>query len=342
MRIHRFFDAIYADNGARRSSDRRFAMGDLARYARNALLRPIDDALVARHADREAPVVFIVGAPRSGTTLLFQLIVRHLAVAYPSNELARFWSAPLVGSHLLSARHRPARPHGALESRFGRDLRRFGPHEFSWFWHYWGDFRDYDDLPPELMDHVDWVGLTRRLSALARWHSAPYVLKSINFTIYQIETLVEHLPGARFLWIRRDPLYCAQSIFRVREDRYGDPTRWWSVRPRDHEAWRERPPAEQIAYQIADIDAALTRAQHVLGQGRMQSLTYERLTENPRGTLEQIAQFLDVRSGSTDCIDLDGLAKRNQQIVDAETWQALASALERAGLEPESDAMGIV
>ena len=36
---------------------------------------------------------------------------------------------------------------GALQA-----LDPFGPHEFSWFWHHWGDFRRYDDLRGD--DHV--------------------------------------------------------------------------------------------------------------------------------------------------------------------------------------------
>ena len=63
------------------------------------------EALVARmNADVAAlpppsgaprrPVVFVVGVPRSGTTLTYQVLAATGAFAYPSNVVARFWRRP--------------------------------------------------------------------------------------------------------------------------------------------------------------------------------------------------------------------------------------------------------
>ncbi|NBO54134.1 MAG: hypothetical protein EBU84_05990, partial [Actinobacteria bacterium] len=41
------------------------------------------------------PLVFIVGVPRSGTTLLSQLFSRFLDVGYIDNIVARFWANPV-------------------------------------------------------------------------------------------------------------------------------------------------------------------------------------------------------------------------------------------------------
>ena len=43
------------------------------------------------------PIVYIVGAPRSGTTLLSQVLSRYLRVGYIDNLIARFWLRPSVG-----------------------------------------------------------------------------------------------------------------------------------------------------------------------------------------------------------------------------------------------------
>ncbi|MCB0031474.1 MAG: sulfotransferase, partial [Anaerolineales bacterium] len=45
-------------------------------------------------------LLFVVGAPRSGTTLLYQLLATRFAVSYFNNFTARFTAAPLLGQKL--------------------------------------------------------------------------------------------------------------------------------------------------------------------------------------------------------------------------------------------------
>ena len=46
------------------------------------------------------PTLHVVGPPRSGTTLLMQLLAAHLEVGYINNLIAAFWRAPLYGIRL--------------------------------------------------------------------------------------------------------------------------------------------------------------------------------------------------------------------------------------------------
>ena len=325
----RFFEAAYADNQARSFAERRRRLPDVARYLRNAMLRPLDDWLARRFADPERPVLFLVGAPRSGTTLLYQLIARHLEVAYVSNELARFWSAPLVGARWLDRRGVGRRPAARYRSEYGRDPEPFGPHEFSWFWHYWGDFRAHDDLRGEALAGVDWRAIASRLTALANLRAAPLVVKSLNFTNYQTAQLAEVLPAARFLHVSRSPLHCAQSILEVRRQRYGDRKSWWSVRPHDYRAWQSRPAVEQVVHQIRDIESSLDQARARLGAERFLGVRYEDLVADPARLLRQIAEFAGTRA--RDLSELDGhtFKTRNQDSLAPELLAALERELER-------------
>jgi hypothetical protein len=328
MRVVRFFEAIYADNRVRSASERRKLLGDLVLYLRNALLRPLDGLLVHWHARRNAPVVFIVGAPRSGTTLLYQTLTRHLAVGYVRNAVAKFWSAPLVGSVLCAWQHRRTSTHAEFTSEYGRTDGAHGPHEFSWFWHYWGDFRAHDDLRGKELEAVDWSAIAARLRGLAGFSQAPFVLKSINFTNYQVDVLAQHLPDARFIWISREPFFAAQSILHVREKRYADRNRWWSVRPRDVDAWKGRSAPEQVAHQISDIEHALSVAQAALPQDRFCHVRYEDLVSRPADVVRTIAEFLGVEL--TNLAQLEELAfkSRNEVTLSLELTRSLEQALE--------------
>jgi len=328
MKVARFFETVYADDAARSFAERRRRWPDLALYARNTLLRPLDTLLTRHYARHARPVLFIVGAPRSGTTLLYQLLARHLSVAYVSNEMARFWSAPLAGATWIAHRYGEIRPQALFRSQYGRDPDAFGPHEFSWFWHFWGDFRDHDHLRDEELACVDWRAIALRLEALSGFHRAPLVVKSINFTNYQTDVLARSMPHARFLWISRDPLYCAQSILEVRRKRYGDAAKWWSVRPRDVDEWRDRSPADQVVQQIRDIEAALSRAQSKLPSDRLHHIHYEDLVDAPAKTLGTIADFLGVEVRDREELEQTSLKSRNEISLDSESWRALERALE--------------
>ena len=51
--------------------------------------------------DPRAEFIFLVGPPRSGTTLLFQLVCRHLEVGYFSNRHARYYGGISYRERLL-------------------------------------------------------------------------------------------------------------------------------------------------------------------------------------------------------------------------------------------------
>jgi hypothetical protein len=327
MRVVRFFETVYADNEARSASERRKRAPDLLRYLRNALLGPLDALLARWYARSTGPIVFIVGAPRSGTTLLYQTIARHLAVGYVSNALASYWGAPLVGARLLCWRKGRVRQHEQFSSEYGRTRGAMGPHEFSWFWHYWGDFRAHDDLRGVELENVRWDAIALRLRGLSGLYRAPLVIKSINFTDYQVDELARRLPDARFLWITREPFYCAQSILQVRERRYEDVTRWWSVRPRDVDQWHARPAEEQVVHQIRDIEHSLSRAQASLEESRFLRIRYEELVDAPADVLGAVARFLEVDVLDPDGLDRLSFKSRNESTLEPEPAQALERAL---------------
>lgn len=70
LKIFRFFGAIYQDNAARQRR-RRVVWKDLLLYLGNRTLQPLELLIARRYYQEHLPLVFIVGVPRSGTTLLY-------------------------------------------------------------------------------------------------------------------------------------------------------------------------------------------------------------------------------------------------------------------------------
>ena len=65
----------------------------------NLRLATFHDAEVTEQPEH-FPTLHVVGPPRSGTTLLMQLLAAHLEVGYINNLIASFWRVPLYGIRL--------------------------------------------------------------------------------------------------------------------------------------------------------------------------------------------------------------------------------------------------
>jgi len=324
--MRRFFLSVYEDNADRKPGDRRSIGKDVVRYLANRLAQPFDRLLVDTHRDPSVPIVFIVSVPRSGTSLLYQLMCTHLDVGYVSNAMARWWMAPVAAARFRSPLDEESRG-VALVSDLGRSEGPNGPHEFGWFWQFHLHHEDTDDLDAEALAERDFESAGADLEGLAGYFNRPLVLKALVHVPYKIAWLKAKLPQARFIWIHRDPVFVAQSILQAREDRFGDPNRWLSVRPRDVAQWKSRTPHEQVAHQIVDVTAAMDRAFASLGPHDGLHVEYDQLVRQPEAELRKIAEFCgaDIRS-DTGLLTLK-LETRNQIRLSPEAQQALSEAL---------------
>jgi hypothetical protein len=298
----RFFRRVHADRGLRR--DRRAHLArDLALFARNALLIPRNERLVSRHQSERWPIVLLVGAPRSGTTLLSQLMARHLEVAWIDNAAARYWMVPVEGLRRSLSRGPVGSASIALRSWLGAGEGAAAPHEFGWFWQWFGEFPDADELDAAELERVRWDALRRQLCAMSGLASRPLVLKSLTYVDYQIAALARTLPHVRFVHIRREPRFAVRSILAARRARYGDESHWWSVRPRAWREWSALDPVAQVCRQVAHATRAIDAALAGPARGLGLRLDYEQLVADPAAALAAVGAH--VGAGLR---DPDGLA----------------------------------
>lgn len=303
-----FFRNIYADNGQRKQL-RRALGSDAMLYAKNSALRPLENLLARRHHTTDYPIVFIVAPPRSGTTLLFQLMARYLKIEYPTNFVARYWMAPLCGMH--RQRMVESRRDIPLESQFGGTRGDVSPHEFSWFWQFWSGFFATDDLTPEELDTIAWPTIRRELGAMCGFRKRPLVLKSLNYLVYNIPRFARELPNSCFIYIQRDPVFVAQSILESRMKRYGRDDLWWTIRPRDVADWTMRSPIDQVCHQVTDITRGIEEGLAELPKERHLKLRYSDLVAAAPAQLSRIAEFAGCESSGLEQLRSDELVNGN-------------------------------
>lgn len=111
----------------------------------NDLLAEAERRIIEDSAGPTKPLIFIVGAPRSGTTLMLQWLAASGRFAYPTNLLSRFFKAPYIGVRIQQLLTDPSLDYrGELfeltgttidwVSNAGKTRGVLQPHEFFYFW----------------------------------------------------------------------------------------------------------------------------------------------------------------------------------------------------------------
>lgn len=214
------------------------------------------------------PVLLVVGAPRSGTTLLTQWLAASGKFAVPTNLVARFPGAPQIAHMLQTLLTDPAYDYrGELgtsakvdepwASDVGKTSGLLAPHEYSWFWRRFLPLEQAAPLP--VGSTVDWDGLAKGFRAFEIATGQPFAGKGI-LVQYALRELVAAIPNVVVLHTVRDPLRNAASLLRARQRVTGDQDTWFSVEPPGTKWLRTQSPAIQVAGQVICTNYAIEAA----------------------------------------------------------------------------------
>jgi hypothetical protein len=274
--------------------------------------------------------LFIIGAPRSGTTLLMQLVVYIFRFGYINNLLARFWDNPFVGASLVTRFQDFQRPPDIdFTSRHGFTPGYEGPHEFGYFWRRWFDYRQSHELTDKEIDEISNEEIQRAWAGMEAVFGLPIAHKNAAALSLNINFLHEMFPHARFIHCRRSPIYAAQSILLCRE-RLGTRQDWVFTRPREHEALREYEPAVQCAGQVHFIRQTVDNKLSAIPDEQTVDITYENYCADPEQELRRIMSQIQGERFSPDRRDvqLPEFENSNRQRVSDGDWNELVSALD--------------
>jgi hypothetical protein len=285
----------------------------------------IERALLAVPFRCRNPVLFVLGLPRSGTTLVSQYLVHRLDLAYFTNGAGRHPGSPLLATaleHLRSGGYR-----SDFRSDYGKVQGATAPREAGGVWaRFFGYERyvHYDDVSP-----AD-VRTLRRLVAAVQlvFGGAPFLNKNVKHLL-RVHALAQIFPDSRFLVVRRPLADVAVSILRARRKLLDDASQWWSVRPLDYEALRKLPPAEQVAGQVLSLRSRMHADLGGLPASRVLWLDYEGFCREPESAIELVLNAIgDVANRNS---RVAAFAAVHNQAADSEEARLVGMVDERAG-----------
>jgi hypothetical protein len=270
----------------------------------SAILAPAEDALVGTEGDTRHPLVLVLGAPRSGTTLLTQWLAASGRFAVPTNLLSRFSRTPAIGARIqllltdprysfrdeLFELKGPAAA-GGWSSDLGKTRGALAPAEFAFFWRRFLGTREIEPLGAERMARVDAPRLRASLAALEAAFGKPLAMKGM-FLQYDLETFAKLLPRAFFLHVRREPVANTLAILEARERYHGDRAVWYSARPAEYARLAALDPVRQAAGQVLFTERAIARGLAALPPERSLSLGYEDFCAAPSAAWTSLREKL--------------------------------------------------
>jgi hypothetical protein len=236
-----------------------------------------------------AEVIFVLGAPRTGSTLLYQLMVHLLELAYVSNFVNDcFAETPAVG--LAVQRAAEGTREAVFVSAYGKVAGAFQPSEASAVMQRWCG----GGHPSQIVSAVVLPNMERHFAMTAAVASAlygrPLVVKNA-WNCFRVASLARAFPKSRFIWIRRDIRQAASSDLEARYATKGSPDAWNSATPANLEALRRLPYWEQVVENQHEFNSAIRSAFDALPSDRTHTVWYEDLCEDPGSYLGKIAGF---------------------------------------------------
>jgi hypothetical protein len=236
-------------------------------------------------ADDEHGSVFIVGLPRSGTTLTYQLAAAGTDAGYINNLIARFWESPAYGVYL--ARHLGLPRRVSFASVHGSTDGVTDVHEFGYFWAALLGTTSNSALADIDPAAIDWLRVRAKLVSITAAFGRPCIHKQ-TLAGHMLPYLAAALDRRLFVYVRRDFLEVATSLLRVRRDRYGDAAAWFSLKPREYDRLRHLTPHEQVAAQLYHLHRHLEEQVRAAPAGCVWAVEYRDLCANPAAFLNEL------------------------------------------------------
>lgn len=270
------------------TSGRRAAWSALFREALGIAAKPVDvllqfkeRRLISTCEASDAPQILIVGPPRCGTTLVYQVLSYCLDVSFPTNFGALFPRSPITVNGIAD------KPRADFQSFYGQTSRMSGPNDAFHLWNRWlGDdrYRTRTDQSEEEIDEM-----RQFFHAWSNKFGKPFLNKN-NRNVHCTDYLARVLPQAVFIGVFRDPACVARSLIHARQTVQGDKKIGWGLQCQEEHCHENdlgyvQDVCDQVQRNATDLQTQLAG----MNQDRVIRIQYESFCQNPDMCIDQVA-----------------------------------------------------
>lgn len=271
----------------------------------NEDLKVSELAVLQQEHKKKYPIILVMGALRSGTTLMMQWLANTGEFGYPSNLLSRFYDAPIIGAKIQNLLLNPEYDFRneifdfskkvEYNSQNGKTQGALAPNEF---WYFWRRFFLYQELQQdyisnqELNESFDKQVFVKELMGICDVFKKPFAMKGM-IANYNIEFLDQILQNVVFIYVKREPCANIESVLEARIRQFGDVNQWYSFRiPEMEQLIKIREPEIQVAGQLYYINKAIENGLSKVSENRKMVVQYEDFCDHPEIYYHQLREKL--------------------------------------------------
>jgi hypothetical protein len=296
----------------------------------NNILASIDKYFLAQ-TTKDFPPLFIVGVPRSGTTMVYQIITYQFKVAYFTPVMDYLYGIPNILFRLLKPYLK--RPKPLFQSNYGKVKGLLSPSETGTIWYRWFPWDDLNShflriSENEIYDDC-YQNLKLNILSISTVMQRPLAIKCVYLGMV-INILSQLFPHARFIHVHRDSLITIQSLYIARK-KQADSLKWWSVKPPQYNQIRQKPLLQQTVEQVYYTDKTIREELNESAKERTFHIDYEKICQTPHQTMQDLEDWLKPSGYERyKPLDLpDSFPLSNKYILDKEILSKMSDHLDK-------------
>lgn len=291
------------------------------------ILEAVERRLMSATPANTPPPIMILGCPRSGTTLLYEILTGNYRTAYPSNIASLLYRSPVLATRIGLRIAGPHTPRYA--STYGYVPGLLAPSEAGALMRHW-----FTQSQP--LASTNPARFAAIVASLSQTIGGPLVLKNL-YLENVFDLVLAALPTIVVLRLQRDPRFTAQSILGVRREEMGSEAVWWGPKPDGYEQILSESPIRQVAWQIEAIETAIDRLlRRPALTGRAFTGSYEELCSMPGTIMSRfIAFYRDVTGYQIESLKPapQRFPVSQQVVLPPSQWAELQAAINKANPE---------
>ncbi len=234
--------------------------------------------------------IFIVGAPRTGSTILYQAITNAYKLAYIDN-IACTWSHNLPLGLWISQKKYGDRPHNNFKAEHGntRDFGGHAPSECGQFWYRWlpkdRHFIDHHEITSKMVEEI-----RDEVMDASTYLKRPLLFKNLNAG-QRLRLIHKAFPNARIIFVRRDPRFVIRSILKARSRIGVRGGQWWSIMPPNVADLLTLPEGQMCAAQVYYLERQIEEDLALFPKGSVREIHYQNFSNS---LVHELASWIGV------------------------------------------------
>jgi len=234
----------------------------------------------SRNNSSEYRPIFVLGLPRSGSTLVYQLLVASSECSYFSNLASIMPHAPITVSRLTKVIGGQKTP-PIFQSRYGNTTLWNEPSVGVPIWGRWFSMTQ-EYIKGNCLNEPMLNELRSTIYGMQNNFSAPFIGKWQGFNSVTA-SMDKAFPTCFFVRVKRSYNNVAQSILRARKEELGDINKWFSSRTSAYSEIIQstKDPILQVCLQILNLEKDLDNFFSILPENRKIIVDYADICKNP-------------------------------------------------------------